>query len=300
MAPSQTANAVLVLAASVGALGFVIYACLNTGERRALAWSERSGLPLPDSATGHAVVARLRRGRLTESVALLVGVLAASLLLFTPLADSSLLFSLSFVPAVAAVYAPVTAVVCLREHLFVPASLSPRLARVRERQGADYGHRAGRRVTGALAGLAVLAILATAGVVASGATNIRRSVLVLAIVLCLAGLCATAALPALERAVLSRAQPASTAVQLAWDDLLRVSALNGARSVAAYLCVAGVVCTISAVTGGSGLESGLTAQVIVWLQLGVQFFFFPTDGRGLPENLRPNPTPLTQSLGAPS
>ncbi|MBF4561107.1 hypothetical protein ITJ43_03065 [Microbacterium sp. VKM Ac-2870] len=210
------------------------------------------------------------------------------------------MFSLSFVPIVAAVYAPVTALVCLREHLFIPASMSPRLARVRESRGADYGHRAGRGVTGALAALAALAMLATTAVVVSGVTNIHRSVLVIAIVLCMAGLCATAALPALERAVLARSQPASTAVQLAWDDLFRVSALNGARGVAAYLCVAGAVCTISAVTGGGGLENGVTAQVIAWSQLGLQFFFFPTDGRGLPENLRPDLTLRTHNLGAPS
>lgn len=281
-------NIVFLVIASAVLLGLGIGMGGRTSAlQRADRYSLRVRLPYGNDAMREAV-ARVLRARWVGGVcALGVGMLVSWVLVFTPLGASPM-FLFTPVTFFVAGIAFSTTVVSVRERLFHPAPAAPRIARARAMTTADYLDPARRRIPAIVAAVAVVALAAAFAVRATRPGTVDDLTLGGACVFAGIGLVAFLALPRLERLLLSRPQPASDTLELAWDDALRAGALMSLRlscALAAWFVIAqSLIATWRDSAGGWG---ALLLQLPTWGMIGLEFLY-PADGRLLPTRLYPD------------
>jgi len=253
---------------------------------RADRFSQRSRLPYGTTKTRESVVRHVRSASRAGTIAALAGLLAASCLLFTPLATTPVFLFVVVFP-VLIVTGTVSAAVSVRERLFHPAPDAPRIARARALGVGDYLDPFRRLLPWALAASATLALVT---VWVSGTGWRERTGEALAVSLLIVAIVAVAAfvaVPILERKVLDQPQPASDTLELAWDDAFRATTIGQLHLSLAF--AAWIVLALSVGVlwpGADGPFTGLAAQVPTWgiiaLHLG-----YPHTGRPLPAGLYP-------------
>ena len=257
-------NVTLMGLALVGSGLAVLYESRSqTSYRRTARWAERTGLPLLDDADPlwPSIAASMRRTGIAEALSLVAAAAVSLALVATGLGSDPMFVIAVFMPLVIVITLGVTLALGLREHLFSPAAGAPRVARARSMRAVDYVGPARRIVMWALVagGLAVLAALIV-----------------------------TAALPHMERSIVSHAQPASSALQLAWDDALRGGVLSTVCLAVATLWLIVVLLTSQALWGAA-LE-GASAPMpmsVAGLAMVALSQVFPTQGFALRARLRP-------------
>ncbi len=284
-------NVTLMGLALVGSGLAVLYESRSqTSYRRTARWAERTGLPLLDDADPlwPSIAASMRRTGIAEALSLVAAAAVSLALVATGLGSDPMFVIAVFMPLVIVITLGVTLALGLREHLFSPAAGAPRVARARSMRAVDYVGPARRIVMWALVagGLAVLAALIVTWVrmPARVDAGVGRAALVVGAV----ALIVTAALPHMERSIVSHAQPASSALQLAWDDALRGGVLSTACLAVATLWLIVVLLTGQALWGAA-LEgaSAPTPMSVAGLAMVALSQVFPTQGFALRARLRP-------------
>lgn len=248
-------------------------------------FAERSRLPVP-TASAAALEAYMRRSKIVEYVVLSVASAACLLLLLTPLGETPLYPLAVFVPVLLFATMLSATAVAVREHLFRPPLGAPRIARSRATSARDY--------LGTVRW--VLPWTLTVGAVAAGAwaawmlardAAVRPEFAVTALVIAAVAILAAASLPRLDAAILGRPQPAGSELELAWDDALRLSALNACRQSVTVLSLAAVaLAVVAAATSGAEDVPGWGFTLFLWTQLPLAFVY-PTAGSPLRRQLHP-------------
>lgn len=278
-----TTNVVIVTLSGVLAGCYLAWALLpSSSERRALRWSENADLPLQESPIADRIVARLRRDAITAAAGAAVGVALCALALLSPVGKDPN-FPITFLlPSMLTVSALVSAAVGVRAHLFAPDPLSRRVARPRALTSADYLGFTRRTLWLATAILSLCAVIWASWLLLHPAPSFTPGLAVAALVIGLLGVGGVPLVNRFERALLERAQPASTPIELAWDDLFRIATLHSVRIACAAPGVTSAALLLAAITG----DRFLASQIIVWSLLALQLVF-PTTSPGLPTRLRP-------------
>lgn len=253
----------------------------HAGDRRALAWSDRSGLPL-DEATEAAVSMRLRRDTAAQAIGAAGGFTLSLILALTPLGHTPTFFLAVLLPALLIPTLIAQLTVALHDHVFAPLPDQVRVARARSVRVSDY--LAPPKL--ALPWILTATAAALAVWVAAGGVRAGQGTQLAALGLTAVAVLACALTPALDRRILERPQPATTPVVLAWDDLLRTVVMNTVRLTVCVLSLSGIALSIMALTGW---DAALPMQLIVWGQI-IQSQVYPASGRGLKPALRPRAT----------
>lgn len=280
-----TTNIVLVALSGMLAGCFLAWALLpSRSERRALRWSENADLPLQESPIADRIVARLRQDAITAATGAAVGVALGALGLLSPVGKDPD-FPITFLlPIMLTVSALVSAAVGVRAPLFAPDPLSRRVARTRALTSADYLGVTRRAIWLATAILSLCAAIGASWLLLHPSPSFTPGLAVAALVIGLLGVSGVPLVHRFERMLLERAQPASTPIELAWDDLFRISTLHSVRIACAAPGVISAALVVTAITG----DRFLASQIIVWSLLALQLVF-PTTSPGLPARLRPRP-----------
>lgn len=278
-------NASLLALAFLGAAVALVFAGRwASGGRRALSFAQRSGLPL-HKQTGAQLAAWMRRTSIAELIATLIALALCAPLLLTPLAHSGL-FMFAVIFAVLSAMLIADTFIVVRFPLFTPDPDAARVARVRVLRTMDYLGRARVALPWAIAVGAAVVIAVACGAFAAGTTPAQPEYLIAGGVAGALGLALCASLPLIDRRILAPAQPASDALELAWDDLSRTASLNTVRLVVTTVSLFAVAFTLSAYTPTGSAWFGFTFALAPWAQLLLQRAL-PTDGRGLAPGLRP-------------
>lgn len=283
-------RAVLGVILATGTAGFAIAAAITllrpaAGQRALARFAERAGLPVPASSVG-ALERSMKRRSVIELGGVSVALGAGGLLLLLPWGTVSAFPLAVFVPVIVAATLLTTMSVALHGHLSVPSLGEPRVARSRVTTARDYLGSIPRAVTWALAAIAVGSGGWTLWSLAHHSTA-RGDVAVLALVVSGLAIAAAAALPLLDARMLARPQPVGSELELAWDDALRLAALNGCRLCAGVLALlAGTLASATAISGGDEIPGWIfTLFVVVQLPLAT---VYPTTGAPVPRRLHPH------------
>lgn len=257
-----------------------------SGARLVEALALRAGLPMPASsgARGAALQERvagrvLRRdlaaatGGAVVAVAVLVVVLVARA---TGVPDGSpvavpegadwlpLLLALALLLAGRAT---ASALVAGHQALQPPVLGAPRVARVRSPHLADY---VPHRETGAVRLLVALSGAAALGLAVAGAAGrVPWSVVVAPAAAAVVLVVALVALQVVCRRVLAQQQPAGSALELAWDDVLRGQLLRDLVSLPLLLALVTCLQAVPTVASAWGLDDGALATWLVLLVMGL-------------------------------
>ncbi len=267
-------------------LALVYSSRVDAAYRRASRWADRTELPLLDETDPlwPPLIAYFRRSGIADAVGLLAGSLLTVPFLFTPLGENPLFILIVFVPALM-LTAAVTAVgVGVREQLFSPAADEPRIARTRALRTADYLGPV-RIWCGRILMVGGLTLLVTLGVTwvrtpAQVESGTGRAAIVIG-VLALVG---SVLFPIVERAILARSQPASTPLQMAWNDAVRAGVLATVRYMGAVLWLTVILVTIQSLWGYSSAVPPTSYAGLTMVALGQ---FYPMSGFRLRPALRP-------------
>ncbi|EPD83572.1 hypothetical protein HMPREF1529_02954 [Microbacterium sp. oral taxon 186 str. F0373] len=257
----------------------------SAGQRALARFAERSGLPVPVESAA-ALEAYIRRSKLVDYIALSAAGAAAGLLLMTPLGLTTIYLLAVLVPVVIVIM--IIAAWCspLHERPFSPAQRAPRIARSRVTTVGDYLNRFPRSLTWVLMGLAIASGVCGGWALATGGVA-RADMAAIGIVVSAVAIVTGVVLPHFEAAILRRPQPASSELELAWDDALRVTALNAGRQSAAALCIAAALITSVTVFTGVDDDAGWAASVFVLIHMGLTYVY-PTQGAPIPRRLYPD------------
>lgn len=276
-------NVMLVAVSAALAGCFVVSALLpSRSERRALRWSENADLPLQESPTADRIIARLRRNAITDAAGAVTGIALGALVLLTPVGENPD-FPITFLlPIALSVSVLFSAIVGVRAHLFDPDTCSRRVARTRALTSADYLGSPRRALWMASAIVSLCAAIAASWLLLHPTASFLPSLAVASLIIGLLGASSVPLVHRFERMLLERAQPASTPVELAWDDLFRVSILHSVRAASAALGAIGAALVVASIAG----DRFLASQIIVWTLIGLQLVF-PTTSPVLPARLRP-------------
>lgn len=273
----------------------------SSAQARADRFSQRSRLPYGTPETRESVVQHVRSASRAGAITALIGMLAASCLLLTPLAASPVFLFVAAFP-VLIVTGAVSAAVSVRERLFHPAPTAPRIARARALGVADYLDPF-RRLLPWMLGAGAAASLAA--VFISGANRrggVDGALAVSLLIISIVALATFVAVPVLERMVLDQPQPATDTLELAWDDAFRATTIGQLRLALAF--AAWIVLALSAGLlwpGSDGSFSGFAFQVPTWGIIALQFVY-PNTGRRLPHDLYPDwlRQPVAAAEGSPA
>lgn len=224
---------VLCLFAAVPVVLLIVTRDRSWGDTRAAAVSRRARLPFGTDAVHRSVRARLRSLAQATMWGMFVGItVAGTVFLTTSLATTNpnAMLILTVLLVVAVISAGNLAAQ-LRERLFSPVPDAPRVARpvalgTRDYLGPWRTFAPVALLTSAIATTATLVVTTGLDLTPLGPTLAACAALTLAIATTLGTRWA-------ERLVLSRAQPASDTLELAWDDLFRADALSTLRMSAA-------------------------------------------------------------------
>lgn len=285
---TRTLNAVLM---GILLLGLTI-AVLATGSRssayaRADRFSMKSRLPYGSDQTRDSVASRMRAMSRVATASLLAGAVLASALLFTPIGASPMFAFAALWPLII-LTGLVGTVANVRERLFRPAPDAPRVARPRAMRSSDYLDPFRRLLPWALGAFAAASFIAVLIVgtrdpgavdTLAAAATIPAAIIVVAVFI---------ALPILEKHVLSRPQPATDTLELAWDDAFRAAAIGNLRLSGAL--AAWILASLAAVTLLDRPDSTFHAfllQVPTWGLIALQFVY-PNTGRRLQRDLYPD------------
>ncbi|MBN9177054.1 MAG: hypothetical protein J0I43_06765 [Microbacterium sp.] len=282
----RTISTIIMMIVSIAfVVVLVVAARPRAGERGLLKFSERSGLPIPVASADH-LRARVRRGTIADAVGGLVGIGLAGVLIATPL-GTSVLFPLAVVLPVVGVSVMLAGTgAAVRHSLFTPSTGAPRIARSHVTTPADYLPTIPRVLAwvvagaGLIAGCVLVLVWARAGVP-------RPEFAVAAVIVAVVALGSSAAIPALDRAILSRPQPATTPLELAWDDEFRASTLSAVRQSSTTLGVVALFLIGLALSTSSDRALGW-GPVFINLAMLVLSRIYPTNGVPLPRPLFPN------------
>lgn len=256
----------------------------SSGDRRLARFADRAGLPVPAHGA-YALRVRLRQSATYEAVGALIGVAVAGAILATPIGLSPVFPLAVFLPIVGLSVALSSTIVALRRSLFIPASGTPRVARSHVVTPADYVDPFPRALLWVLSSMTVLAAGALAVAWIRGGVQWPEFAAAATLVAIIAvGLCA--ATPALDRAVLARPQPATSPLELAWDDAFRMATLNSLRLSATILCV--VALFLVGLTWWTSPDDPLGwAPTLINVAILVLSLIYPTNGAPLRKRLFP-------------
>lgn len=280
-------NVVLIAAMiAVFAIMVPVVDSTSSAQARADRFSQRSLLPYGTPQTRESVVQHVRSASRSGAIAALIGMLTASCLLLTPLANSPLFLFVALVP-VLIVTGAVSATVSVRERLFHPAPSAPRIARARALGVADYLDPFRRRLPWILAAGAATSLVAASISSASRPGSVDGVLGVSLLIISIMAVATFVAVPILERRVLDQPQPATDTLELAWDDAFRATTIAQLRLALAL--AAWIVLALSAglLWPGSGEQfSGFALQLPTWGIIALQVVY-PNTGRPLPADLYP-------------
>jgi hypothetical protein len=283
------ATNVLLMAVMIAVFAIMVPVVGSTSSAQARAdrFSQRSRLPYGTPETRESVVEHVRSASRSGAIAAVIGMLAASCLLLTPLATTPLFLFVAVFP-VLIVTAAVSATVSVRERLFHPAPNAPRIARARALGVADYLDPFRRRLPWMLAAGAAASLAAVIGSSASRPGPVDGVLALSLLIITIMAVATFVAVPVLERRVLDQPQPASDTLELAWDDAFRattIAQLRLALALAAWIVLA--LSTGLLWPGGDGPFSGFALQIPTWGIIALQFVY-PNTGRRLPHDLYPD------------
>ncbi|MHC2997964.1 hypothetical protein [Microbacterium sp. HJ5] len=284
---ARALNAVLM---GIVVLAFVVTAVAtattSSASARADRFSQGVRLPYGSPRIRESVVWRMRASARASGWTLVVAALLGSTLLLTPLATTPYFPFLALWPVLVAA-GVVGAVVNLRERLFHPAPDAIRIARSRAMRSADYLDPFRRGLTWLLAGAAAASLAALAFAAASRPLDGTLTVAAVCAGFLAALLCGT--LPALERLVLNRPQPATHTLELAWDDAFRTAAISALRLSAAHSVWLVVAFAMAAALSEASepLLHPFAQQLPLFGLLALQFVY-PVNGRRLRPDLYPD------------
>lgn len=279
-------GALLALIAAGFAIAAVVGARSPAGGQRSLArFAERAGLPVPMTSV-RALEDSMRRRRTTESAAIAGAAGLSGVLLLTPLGLSPMFPLAVFLPVLLVTTLVTTTSAALHERLSAPSLGMPRVARSRRTTVRDYLAAVPRTLTWVLAaGAAVGGVWVLWELVRGGVA--RPSLAALAIVVAALALVTSIVLPLLEGRILARPQPVGSELELAWDDALRLAALNGCRQSAAILSIAAVALAVAVAFSGDDNVAGWCFTISVMAQLPLSAVY-PAAGAFLPHRLYPH------------
>lgn len=237
-------------------------------DRAVTEFARRSGLELDNEA----VIASVRRRIVSLSVARYLGALigltlTAVLILIVPAWRTSQMVLLIGAPLLLLGLTLGAVIVTLRDSLFTQKSDAPRLARSTVPVAADYVDTRRRLAPTIMLGVAVLLGLVGVGLAASGMPAGRAYLGSAAVPLLLVALCAWAMGQLLSRRVLARPQPASTTLELRWDDALRADTLLNLAQFVSIVCWVSVVASVYGIVQGvdlTGSVNSIVTQMFTW------------------------------------
>ncbi|WP_347978854.1 hypothetical protein [Microbacterium sp. ProA8] len=275
------------LAMLVLCIGLVVAMSSKTSAyARADRFSLRVRLPYGTTATRDSVARRGRVSSLTTAITMLVTTVVLSPLLLTPVAASPAFPIIVVIPLLVAT-GFASAVVNVRERLFRPAPDAPRVARARALGAVDYLDRFRLVLPWVLAVAAALAFTALALQWVRQPARVDDAFAAAAVFAAVVSVVVFAALPAVERLVLTQPQPASDTLELAWDDAFRTTALSALRLSAALSAWLACALALGALwLGADVLFSTFASQVPTWGLIALTFIY-PSTGRRLRTNLYP-------------
>ncbi|MDY7543416.1 hypothetical protein KIV56_17705 [Cryobacterium breve] len=262
-------------------IGLLLYAQTERSRDRVfLQFWQKAGLPVQSDDIARAIRTRLRARSTAALVGALVGLLgSAAVLVLQPSLASSTFIWLVVLPATLIGFSAVDVAVALRESLFRPPVDAPRLARPTIVTLSDYVSPWRLRAAPLLVLLAFLLtiagiLLGLAGTVDLGAFlgSPALPVLALASAVLIAGIAAS-------RKVLMHTQPATTELELAWDDAFRGETLRSLllfETIIAWLAVGAV--SLGILNGWDALRGttwsiGLGPQIFNWGYLAILLWF---------------------------
>ena len=263
------------------AIGLLLYArSTRSRDRVFLQFWQKAGLPVQSDDIARAIRTRLRARTTAATVGALLGVLvSAAVLLIRPSLASPAFIWLVVVPATLISIPALGVVSTLRESLFRPPADAPRLARPTIVTLSDYVSPWRLRAAPLLVLLAFA--LTIAGVLLGLTATVDLGVflgspalpvLALASAVLLAG-------SAASRRVLTHTQPATTELELAWDDAFRAETLRSLllfQTIIAWLAVGSA--TLGILNGWDALREttwsvGLGPQIFNWGFLAILLWF---------------------------
>lgn len=278
---------IMVILIAVCTVMVLLVSTKSSAFARADRFSQRIRLPYGTPETRESVVLRVQAASRARAIALLIGVLAASGLLLTPLATTPAFPVYVIFPALIAT-GVVSAVMSVRERLFHPAPTSPRIARPRHLGAGDYLDPFRRLLPWGLA-CAAAASLAVLGLTwLRSPDRVDSSLALAATVFSVVALVAFIGVPLVERTVLARPQPATDTLELAWDDAFRATTLGELRLTMGFAAWLVLSLSVGALwVEGADEFSGLVWQVPTWGLIALQFVY-PNTGRRLRAELYPD------------
>lgn len=228
-------NLVLLGAFAAVAIGWLLASRRpEWGDARAHTMSMQARLPFGTEATRLRVRGRARSILRTNMWALLCAVaLIAVMFVTTPLAESPFAMWILAVVILLACLSVGTVTAQVRERLFSPAPDAPRIARLSPPRIDAY---LGPWLRWPPVVLLAAASLATGGLALAALRGAPAALLAAAGATLALAVAATVTTRVFERLVRARPQPATDALELAWDDLFRTDALRSLRMSAAIAC----------------------------------------------------------------
>ena len=299
--PMEVFNGIiLALFAIIPVTFLVITRRADWGQSRLYPASVRARMPIGSERMAQSIAARTRtvvRANMWGVMSAIV--IVASMFALTPLgASPNFLWFLS-AAILLGVIAISQVVVTVRERLFTPAPSAPRMARATALRVGDYLRPAERFAPWALSAIltllwAIIALLWGTGRVEGGALGWLIAGTIFALVGGAAGMWA-------ERRILVQPQPASTTLELAWDDLFRADALRTLRMAETMLVwiplgIGGSL-LLHMILSNPSPEAGSIMQLFPWWGIPfIQVLYTWGAGR-LPAALRPDVAMYSSTIG---
>ncbi|AWB90234.1 hypothetical protein [Homoserinimonas hongtaonis] len=231
-------------------------------DRAVVEFAHRSGLDIDSAAVAPTVRRRIGSLTVARLMGALIGIsVTAALCLMFPSWRTGQMAILLGTPLMFFGLTLGAVIVTLRDSLFTQSPESPRLARSMVPQPADYIDTRRRLTPTILLGAALLlglvgTVLALVGVPAG-----RAYLTSPAIPLIIAACCSWVINLILTRRILTRPQPASTTLELRWDDALRADTLLNLAEFVSIVCWVSVIASVYGILGG--IEPAESANLIV-------------------------------------
>lgn len=289
--PMGAFNAILLALVTLVPVGILIATTRpGWGEHLAYRASLRAHLAITSERMAQVLAARTRKIVRSNMWGLLVAIaVVASMFVLVPMGvDSDLIWVLALTILLGTI-ALSQVVLTLQEHVFTPGPTEPRVARADALTVRDYLDPVRRFTPAFLFACTVVVWIAVA--VVAVPLRFEPSAIVL---LMIATAIAVAGLGAgrwAEARVLDQSQPASTALELAWDDLFRADSLGTlrmAQSVLLWIPVGMGLSRILDENVSANPALATTAGLLPWIGIpAIQIAYAIASGR-LPAGLRPD------------